>query len=242
MNLSIIIPVFNEERTITEILQRVNCVDFKNIEKEIIVVDDGSTDSTPQKIAALKELKNFKLNNIKFLRHKENLGKGAAIKTGIKKAMGDYFAIQDADLEYNPKDLVRLLEPIKKGKTQVVYGTRLKRWPHLFGEERHPRFLIHYFGNKILSLIASLLYGQWLTDMETCYKIFPKKAVEKFNLNSKGFDFEPEITAKLLKNGYRILEMPITTTPRSYQEGKKLDTLRDGLKALLTILKYRVVN
>ncbi|MFH1832972.1 MAG: glycosyltransferase family 2 protein [Candidatus Levyibacteriota bacterium] len=235
MKLSIIIPVYNEEGTVAEILKRVTALNIPGVNKEVIITDDGSTDATASIISNLKS----QISNLKIIYHKKNQGKGAAVRTGIKHASGDYILIQDADLEYNPKDIIRLLIPVKDKIAQVVYGTRLNRMPNFTRDEREPRFLLHYLGNKALSFITSLLYGQWITDMETCYKLFPKKSLEKIKLNSKSFDFEPEITAKLLKNGYKILEIPITTNPRGYKEGKKLNTFRDGSIALWTLMKYR---
>jgi len=237
MKLTIIIPVFNEKKTISEIIKRVIKVEIPDFEKEIVIVDDGSTDGTIEHIE-----KSIRGTNIKFLKHKKNQGKGAAIKTGVSKATGDYIIIQDADLEYNPKDIERLTIPIKDKISQVVYGTRLHRWPNLARDEKTLQFLVHYFGNRFLSLLTSILYGQWITDMETCYKLFPRKALTLVELNSKGFNFEPEITAKLMKMGYKILELPITTNPRSYEEGKKLNTIKDGTIALYTLLKYRFVD
>ena len=134
------------------------------------------------------------------------------------------------------------MKPILNGTSKVVYGTRLNRLPSFSREERTPQFLLHYLGNKFLSLLTSILYGQWITDMETCYKLFPRKAVENMKLNARGFEFEPEITAKLLKKGYKILEIPISTKPRGYDEGKKLNTFRDGTIALWSLLKYRFVD
>lgn len=234
MKLSIIIPVFNEEKTILEVIDRVLDADIPDVKKEIIVVDDGSTDSTREK------LKNIK--TVRIILHKKNQGKGAAVKTGIKNATGDYIIIQDADLEYHPKYIKELIKPIMDKKADVVYGTRLNRMPHLKGEEEKHLFIIHYFGNRFLSLVTSILYGQWITDMETGYKLFPKKAVEKIKLNAKGFEFEPEITSKLLKQGYKIKEVSISVNPRGYEEGKKLNTVRDGTKALWYLLKYRFVD
>jgi len=238
MKLSVIIPVFNEENTISEILKKVHGVKIPNVSTEIIVVDDGSTDSTESEIRNSK----FEIRNFKYIRHKTNKGKGAAVRTGIKHATGDYIVIQDADLEYDPNDIVKLLRPVLKGDVKVVYGTRLKRLPSFSKEEKTPRFLLHYIGNRFLSLITSILYGQWITDMETCYKVFPKSAVEDIVLKSRRFDFEPEITAKLLKKGYKISEIPITTNPRSYGEGKKLNTFKDGTIALFTLLKCRFID
>ena len=238
MKLSIIIPVFNEEKTISDILKRVLQVNIPGVEKEIIVVDDGSSDRT---VANIKN-QISKIKNIKFVSHGKNLGKGAAVRTGIEHATGEYILIQDADLEYDPSYIPLLLKPILQGKARVVYGTRLKRLPNLTKDERTPQFLLHYLGNKFLSLIISILYGQWITDMETCYKLFPRKAADKINLVAKGFEFEPEITSKLLKRGYKIIEIPIKTEPRGYKEGKKLQTVRDGFRALYSLLKYRLVN
>jgi glycosyltransferase involved in cell wall biosynthesis len=235
--LSIIIPVFNEEKTISEIIKRVTEVDILGIEKQIIVVNDGSTDATAKALLNVP-----KAANLKIINQIKNQGKGAAVRTGIKNASGDYILIQDADLEYNPKEIEKLVKPVLGGESKVVYGTRLKRLPSFSKEERTPQFMLHYIGNKFLSLLTSILYGQWLTDMETCYKLFPKKAIEGANLRSRRFDFEPEITAKILKKGYSILEIPITTNPRGYDQGKKLNTFKDGTIALWTLIKYRFVN
>lgn len=234
MKLSIIIPVFNEEKTILEILKRVEKVRISGFDKEILVVNDGSTDTTVSKIK-----KSRFLNKIKFIEQNKNQGKGAAVKAGIERATGDYVIIQDADLEYNPKDIGRLTGQIKKNTKQAIYGTRLNRLPNLSRDERTLQFLIHYFGNRFLSFLTSILYGQWITDMETCYKLFPRIALNNIKLDAKGFELEPEITLKLLKSGYKILEVPITTTPRGYEEGKKLNTVRDGFKALWTLIRYK---
>ncbi len=235
MKLSIIIPVFNEEKTIAEIIRRVAEFSIPDVEKEIIVVDDGSTDATASEIRNSKfEIRNF--------RHDKNMGKGAAVQTGIREAKGEYIIIQDADLEYDPKYIESLLQPIINGQAKVVYGTRLKRLPNFAKDERTPQFFLHYLGNKFLSLITSLLYGQWITDMETCYKLFPREMVNNLNLKARGFDFEAEITAKLLKAGAKIWEVPIVTNPRGYDEGKKLNTFRDGLIALWTLFKYRFTD
>jgi len=238
MKLSIIIPVFNEEKTIAEMLKRVAEVEILGIEKQIIVVNDGSTDATASVISNFK----FPISNFQFLNHSRNQGKGAAVRTGIKSATGDYIIIQDADLEYDPKDIEKLVRPVLDRRAEVVYGTRLKRLPSFSKEEKTPQFLLHYLGNKFLSLLTSILYGQWITDMETCYKLFPKNALDGVTLRSRGFDFEPEITAKLLKKHYKILEIPISTKPRGYDEGKKLNTFKDGFIALWSLLRYRFVN
>ena len=233
MKLSIIVPVYNEEKTIIEILDRVKKEEIPGVEKEIIVVDDGSTDTTRQK------LKDIKGNDFKIIYHEKNGGKGSAVRTGIQNATGDYIIIQDADLEYHPKFIKDLMKPILEKKADVVYGTRLNRMPHLRGEEAKHLFILHFFGNRFLSLITSILYGQWITDMETCYKLFPKKALDGIRLNARGFELEPEITSKLLKRGYKIKEVSISVIPRGYDEGKKLNTVKDGLKALWSLVKYR---
>ena len=236
--LSIVVPVFNEEKTIHDVLKHLLALSLPdNIPFEIIVVNDGSTDGTSEQISRIAK----KNKKITLLNHEQNKGKGTAVRTGIKKATGDYIIIQDADLEYDPKYISTLLAELKKNDVDVVYGTRLHRLPHLNKEESRTRFLIHYFGNRFLSLITSICYGQWITDMETCYKLFPRSAVLTMKLESRGFEFEPEITAKLMKAGYHIHEVPITTVPRGYEEGKKLDTVRDGIRAFLTLIKYRFV-
>lgn len=241
--LSIIIPVFNEEKTILKLVKKVIDLDLGEINKEVIIVNDGSSDSTESEIKNYlsPEGKKFKIENLKVINHKRNQGKGAAVSTGIRASTGDYIVIQDADLEYNPDDIRNLASHIINGESEVVYGTRLNRMPNLSRDEDRPLFLIHYLGNRFLSLVTSILYGQWITDMETCYKMFPRKAAEKITLKAKRFDFEPEITSKLLKKGYKILEIPISTKPRGYDEGKKLNTLRDGFIALWTLFKYRFI-
>lgn len=236
MKLSIIIPVYNEEKTIAQILPRVLKVKIKDATTEVIVVDDGSTDTTVAKIKSLKS----NARDFKFYKHKKNSGKGSAVKTGIQYATGEYIIIQDADLEYDPAYIPVLFSHIQKNT--AVYGTRLRRLPHLNREEKSIRFLGHYLGNRFLSFVASLLYGQWITDMETCYKLFPRSALKGVILRSKRFDFEPEITAKLLKKGFKIKEIPIDVIPRGYDAGKKLNTFSDGFCALYTLLKYRLVD
>lgn len=236
MKLSVIVPVYNEEKTVIRMLEKLISLRIPNVEKEIIVVDDGSTDASASLISK------FNVSNFIFIQHKKNQGKGAAVRTGMKHSTGDYLIIQDADLEYDPKYIAKLVKPIIAGKAEVVYGTRLKRLPNFSKDERHPLFILHYFGNKFLSLMTSVLYLQWITDMETCYKLFPKNAVAGMTLHARSFDFEPEITAKLLKRGYKILELPITTIPRGYAEGKKINAIHDGRIALWTLLKYRFVE
>jgi glycosyltransferase involved in cell wall biosynthesis len=231
MKLSIIIPVYNEEKTILNVISNLKKLIIPSVSKEIIVVDDGSSDSTKEKLKTLRE--------IRIIFHEKNKGKGAAVKTGIKNATGDYIIIQDADLEYNPKYIESLIKPIQEGKSKVVYGTRLNRMPNLKGEEKTLQFLTHYLGNRFLSLLTSVLYGQWITDMETGYKLFPKNALNGIRLNARGFELEPEITAKLMKKKYKIIEVPIRVKPRGYEDGKKINTLKDGFKAFWYLIKYR---
>ena len=234
MKLSIIIPVFNEQKTVREIIKRVSAIKIKNVKIDITVVDDGSTDKT---LSILKEISR-KNHKFKLIEHEKNSGKGAAVRTGIEGSNGDYIIIQDADLEYDPKYIPILYSNIKN-KKDVIYGTRLMRLPNLKKEERKFQFLVHYFGNRFLSLTTSILYGQWITDMETCYKLFPRAEVKNMVLRSRRFDFEPEITSKLLKKGLKIKEIPITANPRGYDEGKKLNTVRDGSIAFFSLIKYR---
>ena len=236
--LSIIIPVYNEEKTIELVLKRVEKVKFSGIEKEVIVVDDGSTDTSASIISKVQKAS----SSFIFVQQKKNGGKGAAVRAGLQHATGDYIIIQDADLEYDPQDIAKLLKPVQTGEAKVVYGTRLKRLPNFARDERTGQFLLHYIGNKFLSLVTSILYFNWVTDMETCYKMFPKKALEGVVLHARGFELEPEITAKLLKRGYKIHDVPISTNPRGYDEGKKLHTVRDGSKAIWSLLKYRFID
>jgi glycosyltransferase involved in cell wall biosynthesis len=236
--LSIVIPVFNEEKTIGIVLDKLGKLDLGSIKKELIVVDDGSNDKSKDIVGSKSE----KIKNLRFIVHKKNQGKGAAVQTGLNAAKGDILMVQDADLEYDPADIPRLLKPILEKKAEVVYGTRLRRPPNIKKEEKTLRFLTHYLGNRSLSFITTILYGSVVTDMETCYKLFSKNAFKGIKLKSRTFDFEPEITAKLLKKGLKIFEIDIVTKPRGYDEGKKLHTIRDGVKALWTLLKYRFVN
>lgn len=237
MTLSIIIPAYNEEKTIQEILKRVAEVEISDVKIQVVIVDDGSNDNT---LTLIKESVKGLRNSI-LIEHKKNRGKGAAVNTGIKNSTGEILIIQDADLEYNPSDIPRLVAPILKKKVRVVYGTRLRTKPVFFGKNRTP-LLVHFFGNKFLSLITSILYGAHVTDMETCYKAFDRDVLKNVKLKSHSFDFEPEITAKILKKGIKILELDIKTKPRGYGDGKKLHTVRDGTIALWTLIKYRFVN
>lgn len=224
MKLSIIIPVYNESKTVGEIIRQVKAV--KGFDKEIIVIDDGSTDETSKVIKVIKD--------INVIRHKANRGKGSAIRTGIAAAAGDYVMIQDADLEYDPQDILKLLEPIKQGKAEVVYGSR-------FTGPRRNMFFWHWMGNQLLTLVTNMLYNTTLSDMETCYKLMPVSLAKSLNLRAKRFEFEPEVTAKILKRGLRIWEVPISYAGREYHEGKKI-SWKDGIPALWALLKYRFVD
>ncbi len=234
MKLSIIIPVYNEENTVALLIRKVKAVKLpKKITREIIVVDDASTDKTKKILAKTKEIMVFS--------HDKNQGKGAAVRLGLSKVSGDIVLIQDADLEYDPNDYSKLISPIMQKKAKVVYGTRLKDYPvRIFGKGSTP-FLSHYFGNKLLSLATSFLYGSKVTDMETCYKVFHKNVLRGLELKAKRFELEPEITAKILKKGLKIYEVPIKVSPRGYDEGKKI-SWRDGFIALWILVKYRFTD
>jgi glycosyltransferase involved in cell wall biosynthesis len=228
MKLSIIIPAYNERNTIKEILRRVRAVDLGEIAKEIIVVDDGSTDGTSD-ILKLEED-----STTKVIRQDENRGKGTAIRAALHQTTGDYIIIQDADLEYDPEDYRVMLAPVLKRKADVVYGSR-------FTGEHRDMLYWHWLGNKFLNLVTNILYNTTLSDMETCYKLFSRDSLKGIEIESAGFDFEPEITAKLLKKKVRIYEVPVSYAGREYDEGKKIVWM-DGLKALWTLIKYRFIG
>jgi glycosyltransferase involved in cell wall biosynthesis len=228
MTLSIIIPVFNEKKTIQAIVKKVLAVKLLHVQKEIIIVDDYSTDGT-RKI--LKQLEK-KYPSFKIIYHQQNLGKGGAVKSGLKQATGDYLLIQDADLEYDPQDIPRLLKPILEGRAEVVYGSR-------FTGERRNMFFWHMLGNKFLSLLTNVLYNTTLSDMEVCYKLFTKESLKGVQLKENRWGFDPEITVKFLKKGIRIYEVPISYSGRELSEGKKI-SWRDGFRIFLVLIKYLI--
>jgi glycosyltransferase involved in cell wall biosynthesis len=219
MKLSVLIPAYNEEKTLAEVVRRVAEV---GLEKEIIVVDDCSTDSTLAVLSSLNQ------EGLVVLTHDVNRGKGAAIRTALAAASGDAVIIQDADLEYDPADFLRLVEPFLEGKASVVYGVR-----SLDGQQWHMRL-----GNRLLTMLTNVLYGADLKDMETCYKLLPREIIDQIDLRAKRFDIEAEITAKILKRGHHIHQVPIWYSPRTE---KKLTPL-DGLPTLWTLIKLRFTN
>lgn len=227
MKLTVIIPAYNEKATIREIIRRVA---ESKVPSEILVVDDGSVDGTRD---ILRELDGK--NGLRVIYHEKNQGKGSAVRTGIEHAQGDVLLIQDADLEYNPRDYPALLQPIEEGIADVVYGSRF------LGGARRPILFWNMVANKILTLVTNVLYNNILTDMETGYKVFRKEIVKGMKLRARGFEFEPEFTAKVLKRHARIFEVPITFNPREYSEGKKIKA-KDGFIALWTLVKYRFVD
>jgi glycosyltransferase involved in cell wall biosynthesis len=226
MKLSIIIPAYNEEKTISRIINKVRNSRLNGIEKEIIVIDDFSKDKTKKILSGIK--------GIKCLFHKYNQGKGAAIRTGLNHATGDIILIQDADLEYDPKEYPKLLKPILEGKAKVVYGSRL----NAIRKNIRNMYKLHYIGNMFLTLMTNALFHAKISDMETGYKVFRKEVIKGIRLRARRFDFEPEITAKIMKRGYRIIEVPIGFAGRKFDEGKKI-TWRDGIKALFYLVRYR---
>jgi glycosyltransferase involved in cell wall biosynthesis len=225
--LSVIVPVFNERPTVGEVIRRIRSVELP-LAIEVIVVDDGSTDGTDKVLAAVGD------STIRVISHGQNQGKGAAIRTGMESVSGDLVLIQDADLEYDPEDWSKLLEPIFRGKSQVVYGSR-------FTGERRNMLPLHWIGNRFLSLVTNVLYSSTLSDMETCYKLFDRRVLDGLTIESDRFEFEPEITAKVLRRGYRIYEVPISYAGREVSEGKKI-TWRDGLGAVTALVKFRFVR
>jgi glycosyltransferase involved in cell wall biosynthesis len=227
MRLSVIIPIYNESKTILTIIQRVL---ETRLASEIILVDDGSTDGTRVQLASLEGQQ-----GIRVLFHEKNQGKGAAVRTGIAAATGEVILIQDADLEYDPSDFPALLKPIEQGKADVVYGSRF------LGGSRRVTMFWHMVANKFLTFATNILYDTILSDMETGYKVFRREVLQGVTLRANRFDFEPEFTAKILKQKKRLFEVPITFDPRDYSEGKKIQ-LKDAFVAIWALIKYRFVD
>lgn len=225
MKISVVIPVYNEVRTIAEIVTRVQSV---ALEKEIIIVDDGSTDGTQNRLKDIDQSQ----NNVKIVYHDRNQGKGAALRTGFESVSGDIIIIQDADLEYDPKEYPKLLEPLLDGRAEVVYGSRF------IGGAHRVLFFWHYVGNKALTLLSNVMNNINLTDMETCYKAFKSQILKDISIKSNRFGYEPEFTAKVAKKGFRIYEVPISYNGRTYSEGKKINW-KDGIVAIFTILWFK---
>ena len=223
-SLTVIVPVYNERTTVAEVIRRMRAVELP-VSLHVIAVDDGSSDGSDKVLGALED------STVRVMRHQKNQGKGAAIRTGLAEAKGDLVLIQDADLEYDPNDWPKLLDPILSGKARVVYGSR-------FTGERKNMLPLHWMGNRLLSLVTNVLYRSTLSDMETCYKLFDAQVLEGLRVVSNRFDFEPEITAKILRRGHRIYEVPISYAGREHDEGKKI-TWRDGFGALRALIKFR---
>jgi len=229
VRLSILMPVYNESDTLHEILGQVRAVELPDTEKEIIAVDDGSTDGSGEILDREAEA-----GDLRVFHHERNRGKGAAVRTAIEQATGDILLIQDADLEYDPRDYPTLIRPILEGRIDVVYGSR-------FLGPRKAMLFWNMLGNKLLTLTTNILYNAILSDMETCYKCFRAEIVKDIPLHAKRFELEPELTAKILKRGHRIFEVPISYYGREYDEGKKI-SWRDAPLAFWTLIKYRFVE
>lgn len=227
MKLSVIIPIYNEVNNIHKTLKRVQAT---KLAKEIVIVDDASTDGTRELLNKLDGKE-----KVRVIFHEKNQGKGAAVVTGMTAAKGDVILIQDADLEYDPRDYPALLLPIQEGRADVVYGSRF------LGAPRRVAMFWHQVANQLLTLMTNILYDSILTDMETGYKVFRREVVENMKIRSKRFNFEPEFTAKILKRKFRIYEVPISFNPRDYDEGKKIG-LKDAFEAVWALIRYRVMD
>lgn len=240
MKLSVVIPAYNEKETIAELIEKVKAVDLSslNITKEILVIDDGSKDGTREIVAGI--------SGVTLIKHKKNTGKGGAVKTGFKKATGDIIIIQDADLEYDPRDYAKCIKPIITGKTKVVYGSRFlapsqRKRNIVFVKKHNKAYTMAYLGGRMITWATNILFFARLTDEPTCYKTFDAKLIKSIKINGDKFDWEPEVTAKLRKKGHKIIEVPIRYYPRTMEEGKKINW-KDGVHAIWTLLKYRFIN
>jgi glycosyltransferase involved in cell wall biosynthesis len=229
VRLTIVMPVYNERATIREIVERVRAVPLDGIEKELVLVDDCSRDGTREVLGDLES------QGAVVIYHERNRGKGAALRTGFARATGDVVLIQDADLEYNPQDYPALLKPILDGHADVVYGSRFLSGPH------RVHLFWHQVGNSFLTLMSNMMSNLNLTDMETCYKVFRREVLDGMKLKSDRFGFEPEVTQKVARGGWRVYEVPISYHGRDYAEGKKIGW-KDGVSAIYTIIKYRFVD
>jgi glycosyltransferase involved in cell wall biosynthesis len=230
MNISVIMPVFNEVGTVEQAVSSVNDVCLEPLEKEIVIVDDGSTDGTRDVLTKMEQ--DYERDQVRVLYHRRNQGKGAALRTGFASATGDIIIIQDADLEYDPREYPKIFAPILDGRADVVFGSRFLGGPH------RVLFYWHYVGNKFLTFLSNALSNINLTDMETCYKAFKMQVVKDITFKSNRFGFEPEFTMKVSKRKYRIYEVPISYSGRDYSQGKKI-TWKDGVSALFTIVRFR---
>ncbi len=233
MLLSVVIPVYNEQDTLFEIIRRVLDSPVR-LERELVLVDDCSTDGTLELYPHLAQ--KFPNARIRLIRHERNQGKGAALRTGYEAAQGDIILVQDADLEYDPADYPKLVQPILDGKADVVYGSR-----YLTGDAHRVMFFWHTVGNKYLTLLSNMFTNLYLTDMETCYKVFKAEVIKSIKLKSNRFGVEPEVTAKVARGGWRVFEVGISYAGRSYGEGKKI-TWRDGVKAIFCIVRYALAD
>ena len=230
MKLSVVIPVYNEKNTIEEIVKKVKSVELPDVEKELILIDDGSKDGTRD---ILKKMQ-VEQKDLQIYFQGINGGKGATLREGFKHSTGNYVIVQDADLEYDPNDYKNLIKALNDQGVQVVYGSR-------FSGDYKDMTNLHFIGNKLLTILTNVLFGVKLNDMETCYKLIPGDFIRKMNIRSNRFNFEPEITAKILKSGMKIVEVPISYKGRSWSEGKKI-TWRDGISALYTLIKFRFLD
>ena len=230
MKLSIIVPVYNEKNTIKEIIKKIEGVNLGNIKKEIILVDDFSIDGSREIIKKLK-------GNYVKLFHKKNSGKGAALKTGIKAATGEFIIFQDSDLEYDPEDYKKLLKPILENRAGIVFGSRFSKKSKLL-PKKHTMHPLHWIGNKGLIFIFNILYGTKLTDVEPCYKLFKSDVLKSVDVNSNGFEYDIELMCRIVKKGHKIVQLPIRYSPRAFEEGKKI-SWKDGIVACITMIKNR---